>query len=414
MEFPMGRGTRVFVFMALATAAFGADPFADLDARRRPSPAAVQPVPPTGPFSRFFEENFTFKLEEFVQVSAIDPPTPEGNDLYTRPSIGFEVYKKFSNTRSTDAAADLQVRLVRRDNFIDVPDDMDGMNRPGWTLEYHNAYVDLYNVADVFLDLDDQRENLGRFNARVGHFYLPFGLNLQTDTHGTLLQLSNGRNFGYERDWYAGVWGYLTENLNYDVDYLAGRGYDFAFFGPCAGLFAARVSLNNRVTNETGLEGGVSVMAGERVDATATTRSPTVAIRSEIYQVVQTARFGMDARYSHMVPTGRMTYTLELSTGQDEPDEVFTQLYQIGYLSSRRSWGADVQYRRFWQDIGDGRLAFAVPQTDESVIGEVTHYFRNDIGNTHLEWIKLNVEQRLARQDGQTGTVYTLQYYRFW
>jgi hypothetical protein len=31
--------------------------------------------------------------------------------------------------------------------------------------------------------------------------YLPFGLNLQTDTHATLQQLSNDRNFGFERDW---------------------------------------------------------------------------------------------------------------------------------------------------------------------------------------------------------------------
>ena len=48
---------------------------------------------------------------------------------------------------------------------------------------------------------------MGRFNFRAGRFYVPFGLNLQTDTHGTVLQLSNEQNLGFERDWYTGFWG---------------------------------------------------------------------------------------------------------------------------------------------------------------------------------------------------------------
>ena len=71
---------------------------------------------------------------------------------------------------------------------------MEGEYRPGWTFEYHNFYVDLYNVFNPVLSDSERGRNAGRFNIRAGRFYVPFGLNLQTDTHGTVLQLSNDRN----------------------------------------------------------------------------------------------------------------------------------------------------------------------------------------------------------------------------
>ena len=107
-------------------------------------------------------------------------------------------------------------------------------------------------------------QNVGRFNFRAGRFYVPFGLNLQTDTHGTVLQLSNERNFGFERDWYTGFWGAINKHLNYDAYYLTGSGYDLKFKGQ-SGLGALRISLANKYSSQYGLEGGVSVMAGERL-----------------------------------------------------------------------------------------------------------------------------------------------------
>jgi len=46
-----------------------------------------------------------------------------------------------------------------------------------------------------------------------------------------------------------------------------------------------------------------------------------------------------------------------------------------------------------------------------SLIGELSWYFRNDVGNANSHWIKLNVERQLARMQGRPGTVVTLQYY---
>jgi len=60
------------------------------------------------------------------------------------------------------------------------------------------------------------------------------------------------------------------------------------------------------------------------------------------------------------------------------------------------------QYRRFREE-GHG--------ADASIIGELTWYFRNDVGNSNLHWIKLNVERQLERIQARPNTISTLQYY---
>ncbi|MBI3414981.1 MAG: hypothetical protein HY043_06610 [Verrucomicrobia bacterium] len=87
-----------------------------------------------------------------------------------------------------------------------------------------------------------------------------------------------------------------------------------------------------------------------------------------------------------------------MSAGRDERDDVVTQLYQADYLTLNRKFGVSLQHRRFNQDIQGGLTSPARNggKTDASVLGEVTWYFRNDLGNANLHWIKLNVERETA------------------
>ena len=356
------------------------DPFAGV---AESTAAAEQPA---GSWAqRFFVDNFGFRKELMSEFA-----TSEQAPAYSRQSVGFETLKKFSSETATVASVDFQGRLVRRDRFVPVLNDQEGRDRPGWWFEYHNAYLDLYNVFDPVLSEERQAENIGRFNLRAGRFYVPFGLNLQTDTHGTILQLSNERNFGFERDWYTGLWGAVNGDLNYDAYYLAGSGYDLKYRGQ-SGLGAARLSLANKYSSDYGLEGGLSVLGGERLSGSSS--------------VIQTQRAGLDGRYRQPVPTGLLTWSSELSGGQDKPDAVFTQLYQAEYLHASRRWGLATQYRRFWQERRG---------SDGSIFGEATWYFRNDVGNSNLHWIKVNVERRLEQMQGQRDTIVALQYYRYW
>jgi hypothetical protein len=278
--------------------------------------------------------------------------------------------------------------MVRRDGFHPVLNDMEGESWPGWAFEYHNVYLDLYNVLNPVLSDEQRGDNVGRFNLRVGRFYVPFGLNLQTDTHGTVLQLSNERNFGFERDWYTGFWGTINKHLNYDAYYLTGSGYGVKFKGQ-KGLGAVRLSLSNKYSSQYGLEAGLSILGGERLSHEAQTR-------------IETQRVGLDGRYRRAIRTGLLTFTSEVSGGRDVPDAVFTQLYQTEYLHASRRWGWATQCRRFSQDG---------LRVDASIIGEITWYLRNDVGNSNLHWIKLNVERQLERTQRPPTTVIALQYY---
>jgi hypothetical protein len=295
---------------------------------------------------------------------------------------------------------DFQGRLVRRDGYNAIPGDMEGATRPGWAFEYHNLYVDFYNLFNPLLGDDSRAREIGRFNFRIGRFYVPFGLNLQTDTHGTLLQLSNGDNFGFDEDWYAGFWGTINRYLNYDAYYVVGSGYDLKFKGQ-SGLGALRLSLSNKFSSDYGLEGGISVIGGERL---VTPMSDGQRAPSRPMLPLKTQRVGADARYRHTAPHGLLTFTTELSGGRDAANRVLTQLGQAEYLHSSRRWGVASQFRRFSVD------SFG---TNSAIIGEFTWYFRNDVGGSNAHWIKLNLERQLQSTIGPPHTIVTLQYYLY-
>jgi hypothetical protein len=355
----------------LAVPAFAADAEPDPFAGVAESAAAPRE-------SKGWAENLGFRKELMLELAVHD-----GQAARSRQIAGFELLKKFSTETRTVAAFDFQGRLVHRDRFNQAPRALSGMDEPGWKLEHHNAYVDVYNLI------------LGRVNARVGKFYVPFGLNLQTDTHGTLLQLSNEQNFGFERDWYAGLYGGLTDGLDYDAYYMAGAGMDLKGRGQ-KGLAAARISLARSWLHEKGLEGGLSALGGTRLYHDDMIHET---------MVVDTRRAGLDFRVGRPAPAGRLTWTTEVSGGGDDREAVFTQLHQAEYLHRSRKWGLASQYRRFWRE---DRGAVS------SIIGEASLYFRNDVGNSDLHWIKLDLERRLERRGYPPATIFTAQYYRYW
>jgi len=354
------------------------DPFANINEK-----PPLETPKATG-LRSFFTDNFGFRKEWMSQFT-----TDESGRGASRQSLGFEVLKKFSTSTATIASLNFQGRMVRRDGFNPVQNEMEGERRPGWFFEYHNAYLDLYNIFNPVFSASQRSRNVGRFNLRAGRFYVPFGLNLQTDTHGPVLQLSNDRNFGFERDWYTGLWGSLNKHLNYDAYYLLGSGYDLAFKGQ-RGLAAVRISLANKYSFQYGLEAGVSVLGGERLAMKDHTR-------------IETRRTGIDARYRRPVPTGLFTLTHELSAGSDSRRSLTMQLHQADYLHASCRWGIATQYRRHHQ---------SGLNPDASLLADLTWYFRNDIGNSNLHWLKLNVERRLERsQPLPPHTVVALQYY---
>lgn len=373
----------------------GTDPFADLTA----TPPSVTNAPAlTEPG---WGDNLLLRKEVYLLFAAGAHDLHETDDVMTRVSAGFELQKRFATPTRTIASFDYQGRIVYRNHSLDLLADSMARDAETWEYETHNAYSDIYNIFG----------EPGRFNLRVGRFYQPFGLNQQTDTHGTMLQLSNDQLLGTERDWQATLFGSLTEDFDYWVGYLLGAGPNFEMEGQ-TGMGVARIGLNNSWLYDEGLEGGLSVLAGQRVDEHAMMRSDSVMRETGGDPVIQTWRMGMDARKRIDSNIGPFTLGVEAAVGGDEQDLLFSGLTQADWLSPNRRWGAGTQFRYFWQDAE--RDSGGTGTTDSRAALVLTRYFQNDVGNAALHWIALAVEQQVVQTDGPEDTRVMLQYYRYW
>ena len=369
------------ILLATTAAAFAADPF-----------AGVEPAVPEAsavPVDSSWKDNLLFRKEIYLLWAAGEDDFEATDRVYSRLSAGFEIQKKFSTATKTVASVDYQGRLVYRDHVLPTAADPMGMDAERWTYETHNAYAEFYNL------LGDP----GRFSLRAGRFYLPFGLNAQTDTHGTLLQLSNDRLFGADRDWQVTAYGYASEHLDYLAGYVFGAGPDQKLDGQ-AGLAVGRIGLNSDYLYARGLEAGVSGAFGERVDPHAGIDDP-----------IRTWRLGADLRQRIDTDRGPFTLTGEAATGEDEEATVWSGLAQADWLHPGRRWGAAAQYFHFEREsAGDGHGR----GIDERASATLTRYFRNDVGNAALHWIALGLERQLQAPEGAGETVAMVQYYRYW
>lgn len=387
------------ILMALAgtTRAASDDPFADLAAAPRGVTNAVVLRAPS------WSDNLLLRREVYLLFAAGRDDFERTHEIMSRHSAGFELQKRFATATRTAASFDYQGRVVYRDHELDTAADPMGREASTWSYETHNAYLDLYSLFG----------DPGRYNLRVGYFYPPFGLNQQSDTHGTLLQLSNDLILGAERDGQMTLYGALNDTLDYTVGYLLGAGPDREFDGQ-AGLGVLRLTLNNDWLYRHGLEGGVSGAAGERVDAHAAMRlqpagaDSMAAMRADA--VVRTWRVGADLRKRFDSAAGPFTLTTELATGEDETSPLWAALTQADWLHPGRRWGAALQFRHFRQDVDAGAERFV----DTRATGVASYYFRNDVGNANLHGFALGLERQVQPDDGPEETLIMVQYYRYW
>lgn len=377
----MNRAWTGWLSLAASSAALAGDPFADVRPAV-PESVSAQPVP-------WPAENLLFRKELYLLWAGGAENFEETESLYSRLSAGFEVQKRFATATKTVAAINYQGRTVYRDHVVDTASDPMGMDAAQWEYETHNAYAEFYNLMG----------EPGRFNLRAGRFYLPFGLNARTDTHGTLLQLSNDRVFGTERDWQLTAHGNATEHLDYMAGYVFGAGAGQKLDGQ-AGLAVGRIGFGDSMLFEHGLEGGLSAAVGERLDSHAGKED-----------AIRTWRAGVDFRKRLDSGSGPFTLTGEGAAGADEDSPVWSGLARADWLHPGRRWGVAAQYLYFEREHEEAGMA---DEVDERASLVATRYFRNDIGNSSLHWVALALERRIRTPAGGEDTVAAIQYYRYW
>jgi len=399
------------------------DPFADLTPLPSPQSTSNQ-------FEPWWSRDTQFRRELFLQTALRDSSqsSDPSSQLYNRHSIGFEWFRRFQGSTSTIATCDLQMRAVHRDDYFPVVQDMEGADRIPWAIEYHNAYCDIFNPVGYLLDEEDSAELVGKVNARIGRFYLPLGLNLATDTHGTVLQLSNVQNVGFERDWYTGFWGALTPSISYDAYYMVGSGYDLRFDGQ-SGMFGFRIGTGPAIRNRAGLEAGISGLIGERLTPSHQSIEEDAKKNKSLEDgVISTRRIGPDLRYTIPTEIGSFILTNEALLGSDDGQDTAIHLNQLGYLNSSRKFGTNIQFRQQWlkstQPAVDSHhhhdqenptpITETTNSISRSLFYDFSYYLNNDIANANLHWINISVEQILESAVRGSGTIVSLQYYRYW
>jgi len=322
-------------------------------------------------------------------------------------AIGIEYLNRFSDKLATRSSFNLQLQLYHQSSsdFSFFRHN----SQKSWGIDIHNLYFDFFQALDPFMSESARRKNLGGFNLRIGRFYLPFGLNIQTDTHATLLQLANEEHFGYDRDWYAGFYGAINDDLKYDLYLMLGSGHD-AVYKDQKGLTGLRISLAGKYLYESGLEGGIAYVRGERLSHDVSHGSLT-----------DTTRLGLDGRYTKAIKAGIIKLSAEGAIGKDDEQDIKSFLIQTELLDTSRKNGFAVQYRSFERRKGrESMMIMPVHQAkngnDTSLFLEYTRYLQNDVNGNRMEWIKLLFEKPLEtrlRHGDPTDSRLTIQYYSY-
>ena len=225
-------------------------------------------------------------------------------------SIGFEVYKKFSGEYGDWGEGDLQFRMQYSplDSDINittpVPKNYYSIGNP----VFHNAYINFKN-------------NFGRNNIKVGHFDVPFGLEPELDTHGTILQTLSLPNFAMKKDWGISMNGQL-DDVDYEVALTTGSGTDLI-------LGRDNYLLSGRFANPTfndfrwGISGayGTTLRQGNSADLW---------------------RVGFDTQYYYL----RWTFKAEVFGGETNDNPAYGFLGEIDYTLPNDNTELEFQFQR--------------------------------------------------------------------
>lgn len=134
----------------------------------------------------------------------------EKNNNAFQQVLGLDIHKVFSNKTQDIGTLTFQPYIVKLNNVAQAP----------FIFDHGNDTELTWRIANFNYTALAQ----GKFNIRIGHFEVPFGLEHHVDTNGTLRQLTiNDR--GIKADWGISVNGILP-NLEYEIALTRGSGND--------------------------------------------------------------------------------------------------------------------------------------------------------------------------------------------
>jgi hypothetical protein len=239
-------------------------------------------------------------------------------------ALGLDVHKVFSDPSGDIGTMILQAYLTRYDNVFPIPHDAE--DDDDWELVFHTFSFNL------------TRWGRGATNFKLGHFYIPYGLQPNVDTHMTVRQLISHENLGADMDWGFSLNG-TGKSFEYEVALTEGSGHELTNEGknfvvagrlgtPSDRNFSVGVSaMHGQIISPHGLsrwESGLEPPS--RVDR-ALGRTPDEGRGDD--DLVRRTRVGLDATWI----VQQYTFRGEASAGRDFDQDVFNTLLEAAWSS---------------------------------------------------------------------------------
>lgn len=260
--------------------------------------------------SSSWSDNLRWTIDSSTQQSR-NSATDEWVDQYV---IGLDLHKVFSS-ENRDIGT-----LVLQPYFVWLPKD-----RPRPSFFDGNDATLTWRIANFNYIVLPR----GRLNWRVGHFEIPFGLEQEINTNGTLRQYSNGANLGVKADWGMTVNGHLPR-WQYEFGVTRGTGQEYHSKGD-PHTFSGRIG----TASEGNFIGGLSVFSG-RVARTS--------------GVEEKHRIGADFTWAQ----GPFQLMTELSAGKNEGESVGNWLAELNWSSRQEQLLIYAQHDRLEQSTQMG------------------------------------------------------------
>ncbi len=262
--------------------------------------------------------------------SAIDISTRRNEDLKSshwssQHVLGFDIHKVFTGPHGDIGTLVLQPYFVRINN-VEMPpfyfDDGDD-----WELNWRIANFNYTQLANR------------KLNIRIGHFEIPFGLEQNIPTNGTLREYTY-YDRGIKEDWGVSLNGILP-NMEYELAVTRGSGN---YYKDRDNPYVLSGRVGSPVHEN--IIYGISYFYGDVLGEDGTTKRKRLAIDMATY-------------------VNSFEFLFELSGGEDEDDEVFHSLGEISWRNLNESLHIYTQLisdgrkiNSSWQDSVTTRLGF--------------------------------------------------------
>ena len=224
-------------------------------------------------------------------------------------SFGFDLHKVFSSAKQGDIGTlILQGYFTKLNNVEKHPPFFHGEN----DLKF------ICRICNLNIALLDK----GALNFRLGHYEIPFGLEYNLNTNGTLRQYSNGRDLGEKLDWGATANGKFSWG-GYEVSANRGSGVDWT--GDYSTYsFSGRVERSFSYSSFIGFSTFYGYLALPKTS-----------------KYVDRTRIGLDAS-THLGP---FTFLGEMSVGKDSSTETFNVLVEADIHDKTEKFMAYIQFK---------------------------------------------------------------------